>query len=204
MELKIKELNKSDYRKAIQCAITGMHFDWYLDSKFLLNLYGRYFWYLELTRATQVLAAYAGQEFAGVLLAEIKGEKKIYRSLWKSLYVKLFDFLQNTFYGGSVGSYDETNKAMLAEYLKDHSPDGEIIFLAANPAVKIKGIGTALLSELERREQGKELYLFTDSACTYQFYEHRGFNRACEAGITLDMGKKQVPLTCFLYNKIIP
>ena len=33
-----------------------MHFEWYLDNKVLLNLYGRYFWYQEMERATQVTA----------------------------------------------------------------------------------------------------------------------------------------------------
>ena len=61
-----------------------MHFEWYLDNPFLLQLYGRYFWYLELSRATQVIAAYAGEELAGVLLAELEGEPKKYRSLASS------------------------------------------------------------------------------------------------------------------------
>lgn len=203
MQVNIKELNKHDYNKAIQFAIKGMHFDWYLDSKILLKLYGRYFWYLEMCRATQVIAAYAGNEFVGVLLAEVKGEKKRYRSFWKSLYVKIFDFLQNTFYKNGVGVYDETNKEMFLEYSANNSPDGEIIFLAADPVAKAKGIGSLLLKELEHREYGKKLYLYTDNACTYQFYEHRGFLRACEKEIVLDIGNKTVPLTCFLYSKIL-
>ena len=76
MKLEIRELDKRDHKKAVQFAVKGMHFDWYMDSKLLLNLYGRYFWYLSLARATQVIAAYAGDMFAGVLLAEIKGEDK--------------------------------------------------------------------------------------------------------------------------------
>ena len=95
MKLEIRELDKRDHKKAVQFAVKGMHFDWYMDSKLLLNLYGRYFWYLSLARATQVIAAYAGDMFAGVLLAEIKGEDKKYRSFWKSFYVKVFDVLQN-------------------------------------------------------------------------------------------------------------
>ena len=75
MEIEIKDIRKKDYKKAIQFAIRGMHFDWYLDNQFMLNAYGRYFWYLEINRATQVLAAYIGGEFVGVLLAEIKGEE---------------------------------------------------------------------------------------------------------------------------------
>lgn len=202
MQVKIEELKKQDYSKAIQFAIKGMHFDWYFDSKILLNLYGRYFWYLEMGRATQVIAAYAGNVLAGVLLAEIKGEKKQYHSVWKALYVKAFDFLQNTFYKEGAGVYDKANREMFLQYSERNLPDGEIIFLAANPKIKIKGIGSLLLKELERREHGKKLYLYTDNACTFQFYEHRGFLRACEKDVVLDIGKKTVPLKCFLYSKI--
>lgn len=203
MELKIKELDKRDYKKAIQAAITGMHFNWYLDSKLLLNLYGRYFWYLEMSRATQIIAAYEDDRFAGVLLADMEGEDKKYRSIWKSLYIKLFDTLQNFFAKGSVGEYDKANKEMFADYCKDNRPDGEIIFLASNPEIKTKGIGSTLLLELEKRERGKKVYLYTDNACTYQFYEHRGFERAGEKDIILQLGKKAVKLQCFLYSKIL-
>lgn len=203
MKIEIKELKKSDYRKAIQFAVTGMHFDWYLDNHFLLYLYGMYFWYLELTRATQVFAAYVDDKFVGVLLAEMYGEERVYKSFWKTMYIKVFDFLQKTFYKGGAGLYDETTKAMLGTYLKEHSPDGELIFLAADPDCHIKGVGSRLLAELELKEEGKRIYLYTDNACTYQFYEHRGFQRDCETEIVLDMGKKQVPLICFIYSKVM-
>lgn len=44
-----------------------MHFNMYLDNKMELNLYGKYFWYLELTNATQVISAYMQDELAGVI-----------------------------------------------------------------------------------------------------------------------------------------
>ncbi len=74
MKIEIRDMCKEDYAKAIQFAIKGMHFDWYLNSPFLLNAYGRYFWYLEINRATQILAAYADGEFGGVFLEVINGE----------------------------------------------------------------------------------------------------------------------------------
>lgn len=64
-------------------------------------------------------------------------------------------------------------------------------------------IGSLLLTELEKREQGKKLYLYTDNACTYQFYEHRGFKRVGEKDIILELGKKNVNLTCLMYSKTI-
>lgn len=203
MEIEIRELQRKDFNGAISFAIRGMHFDWYMDSKFLLGLYGRYFWYTETNRATQMIAAYAGDTLAGVLLAGIRGEKCRYRSFWKACYVRIFDFLQQAFFKDSAGTYDETNREMFAEYAKMNKPDGEIIFLAANPDVKIKGIGTLLLSELEKREKGKMVYLYTDNACSYPFYEHRGFQKAAEREVLLDFGKKKVPLVCLLYSKVL-
>ena len=202
MELEIRELQHKDYKKAIQFAITGMHFDWYMDSPLLLYLYGRYFWYLEMGRATHIISAYAGDEFAGVLLAEMKGRDKKYRTFWSLLYVKVFDFLQHLFSIDGVGVYDKANQEMFIQYRKQNLPDGEIVFLAANPELKIKGIGSFLLREFERREKGKKIYLYTDNACTYQFYEHRGFERVGEKDIILKLGTKKVELQCLLYSKV--
>ncbi len=44
---------------------------------------------------------------------------------------------------------------------------------------------------------------YTDDACTYQFYEHRGFQRVEEQDIVLEMPKGNVPLKCFIYSKTI-
>ena len=203
MQIQIKDIRKEDYKKAIQFAIKGMHFDWYLDSEFLLQAYGRYFWYLEMNRATHIFAAYANDKFVGVMLAEIYGEEKKHRVWTERLYVKFVDIIQRLFFKGGAGLYDETVKSQLAHYKKSNNPDGEIIFLAADPDAKIKGVGSALLHALEEKIPGKTLYLHTDDACTYQFYEHRGFQRVEERDIVLEMPKGNVPLKCLLYHKTI-
>ena len=200
MELEFKELAEKDYKKVIQYAIKGMHFNFYVDNKTILNFYGRYFWYLELLNATQVLALYYGDELAGVLIAEIYDEPKCHKSFSKSIYVKFVEFIQKYFFKDSVGIYDEVNQKLLKEYQKNNKPNGEIRFLAANPDLKVKGIGTKLLNELEKREKGKEIYLFTDDQCTYQFYENRGFDKVGEEDIILKL-EKEVPLKCLLYRK---
>ncbi len=87
--------------------------------------------------------------------------------------------------------------------MKSHKPDGEILFLAADPECGVKGIGTALLKALEEKEKGKTMYLFTDDGCTYQFYEHRGFDRVEEKDIVMKMPKGDVPLKCFMYSKVL-
>lgn len=203
MELQIQSLRKEDFRHVISFAIRGMHFDEYLNKGPLLRMYGTYFWYLELQRASQVIAAYAGDTLAGVLLADMKGEKKAWKSAGWNLYVKLIDWFQNTFYKDGVRPYDQANAEMLKAFTQKYSVDGEICFLAANPDLQIHGIGTCLLKELERREKGKRIYLYTDNNCTYQFYEHRGFEKAGERRIDLGLKEKgDVPLECFLFSKV--
>ena len=204
MELQIKPLKKHDYSKAIRFAIRGMNFDRYMENKTVLDLYGRYFWYMEMGRASQIMTAYSGDELAGVLLAEMKGEPKAHTSFWESLFVRIFDLVQHHFAENGVGPYDSANGDMLKSLAEEYKLDGEICFLAANPDLKIKGVGSLLLSELEKREPGKRIYLFTDSNCTYQFYEHRGFERVREKKVTLGLAEKgDVEISCYLYSKAI-
>ncbi|MBO5051026.1 MAG: GNAT family N-acetyltransferase [Clostridia bacterium] len=198
--MQIKEISKKDFKKVIQFAIKGMHFEEYLKNRFILNAYGRYFWYLEYTNATQVLSAYEENELLGVLVVDMKDEPKPYKSFWKSVYVKFVDVIQNLFFGGGVMPYNTANKEMYAKYTELYKPDGEIRFLAANPDSKVKGVGTFLLNELARIKQGKEIYLYTDTNCTYQFYEHRGFERIGEQNVVLEL-QGDVDLKCLMYRK---
>lgn len=202
MKIKIRKLDKKDYGKAIKFAIDGMHFNWYMDSKFLLNLYGKYFLYSGLLRATQVIAVYADNIFSGLLIADMKNEPKKYNSVFMNIYVKVFELLQHIFFSGA-DAYDRANRSMFRKYSRKNSPDGEIIFLACDPNINGKGLGSILLSEFEKREKGKQVYLYTDNACIYQFYEHKGFVRAEERKIILDLNSKRIPLDCFLYSKKI-
>ena len=199
--IKIQELRKQDYKKARQFAIQGMHLYWYVSNKIILNLYSRYFLDLELSRATKAYGAYVEDQFVGILLADMKDEPKKYHSTWRTAYIRFLDWLQRLVAGDGVEAYDKANQEMLHVFCEKSTPDGEIVFLAADPNSKIKGTGTALLSTLEKDEQGKLVYLYTDNACTYQFYEHRGFVREGEQQVMLKLEKKEMSLTCFLYAK---
>ena len=66
-----------------------------------------------------------------------------------------------------------------------------------------RGVGSALLHALEEQIPGETIFLHTDDACTYQFYEHRGFRKAEEKDIVLEMPKGNVPLKCLIYHKTV-
>lgn len=172
-----------------------------MDNKLILQLYGRYFFYLELERSTQVIAAYMGDQLVGVLLAEMKNETKKFQSSWRKSYISIFEFLMSVVVKDGPDIYNDTNKEMLKDYTETVTPDGEICFLAADPTIQGKGIGSLLLEELSQREKDKLVYLYTDSNCSYHFYDRKGFDRAKEKEITMDLGSNKVRLTCFLYSK---
>ena len=88
--------------------------------------------------------------------------------------MKVFDVLQNLFAKGGSGVYEKANKEMFTRYCKQNSPDGEILFLAANPEMKAKGTGSFLLNEFTRREKGKNIYLYTDNAYTCAGFMNAG------------------------------
>ncbi len=115
--IEIREIQKRDYKKAQQFAIKGMHLDWYMDSKVILNLYAKYFWGMELNRATKGYGAYVDGKFMGVLLADIKGEPKKYYSSLRAIYVAFFDWLQNLIARKGVGTYDNANQKNVSRFL---------------------------------------------------------------------------------------
>ena len=202
MELTIQPLRKKDYADIIQYAIRGMHFNWYMEYKPFLNLYGRYFWYQELSRATQIHAAYYGSSFAGVVLLNMKKDpKRHFCTIFERLFVSYFSLMQKIFSRDGAGVYERANAEMRENYLSSENPDGEILFFCANPDLPIRGIGTFLLRELERVNPGQEVYLYTDSACTYQFYDHRDFICFDYRDISMKLPEKDVQLRCFLYRK---
>ena len=201
MSLEFRNIDKQDHKRAIDFAIRGMHFGIYFKAEDLaVGMYGKYFWYAELLKATQVIAAYDGEEFMGVLLADMKGEPRKYKSFSKWIYVKFIELIQRFFARGSAGAYDVASEKMRRKY-NGRKLDGEIRFFAADPDKEGMGIGSALLEEFQRRESGKNIFLYTDDQCTYQFYEHRGFNRVGEENIMLELELGEVPLKCFMYQK---
>lgn len=160
--LSLGQLRRRDIGLAARFAAAGMHFDEYLASPLLQRLYARYFFLDELRRATQIFAAYDGDELAGVLLADIEGEPKQPLALPDRLYCGFAHAVQHVFFRGAEDAYDEANREMLADFRKQHDDiAGEICFLAADPFHKRKGTGSFLLSELERREEGKRIFLYT-------------------------------------------
>ena len=199
--MEFKPLRRRDYGKIQKFAITGMHLSKYTSNRFELYFYAKYFWYLELLRATRIYAADDGEEFAGVLLLDILDEEKAYHSWWAGKFVAFMEWIMAHSYADMSDQNSEVNEEMLANYKASHHVDGELNFCLVNGQITGKGVGSKLLAEAEKELRGKRIYLYTDDGSTYQFYDKRGFNRVGERVISMDKGTESVQLTAMLYAK---
>ena len=195
-DIQIRDLDPRDEPQAISFAIEGMHLHWFVKNPRCERAYGRYFWDLERAKATDILAAYDGDRFLGVLLASMKGKPALPYPWWRKAYVRAVEIFNNLRPGGHRDDYDAANQDMLLKYLGKHPIDGEIGFLVADPNSGVSGVGTALLEAFEARHEGKNVYLFTDDGCTYQFYDSRGFTQVGERTIAVNEDRD---LECMLY-----
>lgn len=83
----------------------------------------------------------------------------------------------------------------------------ELTLFAVDAATRGKGAGTQLYEDylMYLRAHGREHYfLYTDSDCTFQFYERRGMVRAASLDISLTFAGKPQTLGVYLYaGKVI-
>lgn len=72
-----------------------------------------------------------------------------------------------------------------AELLAESGEDDrfELVLFAVSSETRGRGVGTKLLSQAQdclKGESAKGMFLFTDSSCTWQYYEARGMRRSAQ------------------------
>ena len=138
-----------------------------------------------LLRATFSCVAEKDGRVLGAILVNSKNEKR------KGALRQNFSFLRAvlslllTKRGRQIGRFFLTFEKIDNELLENcPAPfDGEICFFAVDEAARGTGVGKRLFSaamEYLRLQKAKTFYLFTDTSCTYQFYEKRGMGRLGE------------------------
>ncbi|ORX85525.1 hypothetical protein BCR32DRAFT_265583 [Anaeromyces robustus] len=203
MVIQIKELNKKDYEITRKFSIEGMDIRRYSNRPYEIYFYSNFFFLFELLRATQILAAYDNDNLVGVLMVQMKNEPTKINSICCKIQFLFFKFMLLFMFSGAGAEYQEANEKMYNEYLKTNEPDGELSFFVVDPKLQGKGIGSLLLNELQKIEKGKKIYLYTDSGCNYQFYDHKNFIKEQVKEIEMKIHNNIIPLTCFLYSKIL-
>lgn len=205
MTLHIRELNyREDANELAAFALEGMNFSRYTRSRLGQKLYSRYFVRDSILNATLSFGAYTEEgHLAGALLARFHDERPVYHNLFWRCYVWLFQLILSLFFGNYTDEYDINNRKMLQDIQHAKTLDGELSLFAVDPNQKGHGVGSALLSEFQKRKSGKHIYLFTDSNCTYQFYQHRNFEQAASVDIHEPGQPTDQRLTCFVFTRAL-
>ena len=102
---------------------------------------------------------------------------------------------------GCVSGIDD---GLLESCQKDYQ--GEVAFFAINSVYRGKGIGKKLFQSLlsyMKAENISRFFLFTDTSCNYQFYEHQGMIRRCQKEHTFEVGAQKSSMSFFLYEYAI-
>lgn len=101
---------------------------------------------------------------------------------------KFYTFIKNRLYKSkSIKDIDalheyENNYDYMPKDLKEKY-DGEVSMLILDSRLRDKGIGKKMLSnvfELAKKDNIKNLYIYTDDSCSYYIYESLGCNRIYE------------------------
>lgn len=102
--------------------------------------------------------------------------------------------------GKGFQAFDDVDAALLTDCKRPF--DAEICFFAVDECARGLGVGKKLFSavlDFFKSEAVKSFYLFTDSSCSYPFYEKRGMQRL--AARTLDFRPRtDYVLHMFLYG----
>lgn len=96
------------------------------------------------------------------------------------------------------------DQKLLSESGKNYG--GEIAFFAVSPDYRGKGIGKMLYQALlhyMRNQDISDIFLFTDTSCNYQFYEHQGMKKCCTKSHSFQIGDKESSMSFFLFDRCL-
>lgn len=167
-------------------------------------MYAEYLVRYEYSHATVTLGAYdENDNFCGAVFAKFNNEVLVDQGIFNTLYSSVANCVANIGFGSESSVYDQVNFEMLRELRSEFKLDGELCLFAVNRNAGGKGIGSKLLAELSKQYAGKHIYLFTDSNCTYQFYEHRGFIQGYATRAHEPSQPVNQKMTYYIYHKIL-
>lgn len=184
-QISLRAVQKKDYPYIEEIIRKTWHYDQLggspKDAGHMARLYLRSC----LQRATFSRVAVVDGRVLGAILADSKNAKRkgALRRTLAQWWAAALLFTTKT--GRKIGRFfqvfEQADRELLAE--SHRSFDAEICFFAVDESARGTGLGKKLFSVAldDLREKGaKDFYLFTDTSCTYSFYEKRGMRRLGE------------------------
>lgn len=157
-----------------------------------------------LVNQTFIRVAEVDSEPVGVIMGkDIAAHKCPFRLFikWVRSIVSLMVSKEGRAISRMFEKVDKIDQELLAVCVQKYK--GELAFFAIAEKCRGKGIGRKLFQALVDEMKACSIsafYLFTDTSCNYQFYEHMGLTRRCEKKWEMDINGKKEEMTFFLYD----
>lgn len=200
----IKESDGEDIKKLIN---ESFGLSGYISNKSVLDSWLNV--YLQSCLAEQTFACIAQEDdrVIGVIMGKANSDykaaahaKHIFLMGWHTLNMQA----KAAFHKISTKSNTEMHE--IYSQLSKACPqtfDGVLTLFAVSEQSRGKGVGKGLLMRLldyQRKNKVKNIYLYTDSACNYGFYESQGFKKLGEKYLTVEREGVPTRLDVYLYG----
>lgn len=205
MKITLREYQEKDFKTLEKIIRQTWHYDELTDSSTATKL-ARVFLSSCLTNYTFSRVAIDNGVPIGIILANHKSVHKCPLKLrLKQMKAVLSLYLSKE--GRQVMKIFENVSGIDKLLLKQcGNYPAELALFAVDSTYRGKGIGKQLFQsviEYMKKEEVKKFYLFTDTSCNYQFYEHQGMIRRCEKEHTFDIKGQSAKMNFFIYDYIV-
>lgn len=140
----------------------------------------------------------------GILLGNIKSEHR-FHFYYRLKQIGLLLSLYMTHSGREVmktfGSVNTIDKELLKQSPLTY--DAEVAFFALSSKVRGQGLGKVLFQNYITHMKSyhvKNFYLYTDTSCSYGFYEHLGMHRRSQMNKEMNIKGQDEHMSFFLYD----
>lgn len=202
-----RPIRKEDHAHVEDIICKVFSLDAYITNAKLLEAVKTQYLYSCLSEATYTCIAEKEGQTVGVIMGNAKSDYSA---------IKHFPYLvKDLWYGMKIALYGRKYKKQAAGYKDIHTIyrefsgkhkgefDGVLTLFAVNQDCRGFGIGKTLLEYLLNyleKQEVKHIYLYTDTTCTYEFYERRGFERMESKELRMEHGGKPFQMEVFLYG----
>ena len=203
----IAEKDFSDIKDIINSSF-GLH-RFFINSE-VLDCFLIQYLYECLAEATYTCVAEKDNKVAGFIIGNSKNDsfmngQEEYLNQAKIFKNKLIDYGNK--YNVKMNDYDNL-KEVYKELIKDYenSFDGILTLFITSEAYRGMGIGKKLFSDFLgylKNFNAKSFYLYTDSKCSYGFYDRMGFNRLKNIDFSLQNKLCPIDTEVYLYNYLL-
>lgn len=207
MSLIYREYQKSDGDFIKKLIDESFHLGSYVGDKSVLASWLNVYLYSCLAEQTFTCVAENDGEILGVIMGKAQGDYKFARHLKPAIALSYHTLAMGI--KGKIRQVDSgDNRRMHKIYSQliqesGEKFDGVLTLFAVSKDSQGLGIGKELLRRLliyEKNHGATNIYLHTDSACNYGFYESRGFVRLGAKEVAFTGVNAQKKLDVFLYS----